>query len=123
MRKLIYALLALFALVPTVAQSRLTETAKVRYETQDGTSDWYSTDVTFLTGRELNQATTSFHYNILKEYAVVFWSKGQASVIQIDEPVMICGLKFDDKCLPILGRLSGDDQESRHWEICTALYC
>lgn len=123
MRTLLAAAAILAALLPIEAQARLTETAKVRYETSDGRSKWYSVDVNFLTGTELNRATASFRYNGFKNYAVIFWGDEQVSVILLNSPILFCALEFTSNCLPILGRMKGPDQEGRQWEVCTAMFC
>lgn len=110
-------------LAPATAEARHTQAAKVRYETSQGKSRWYNVDVNFLTGKELNQATSSFLYNSFKNYAVVFWGDDQASIILIQSPMIFCSLEFESSCLPLLGKMKGPDQEGRQWEVCTALFC
>jgi hypothetical protein len=123
MLKRIVALFSLFALVtPTVANARHVQTSKVRYETQDGRSKWYSVDVTYLAGAELNTATNSFRYNGFANYAVIFWDKDEASVIKISS-FMICGMELTASCMPSFGNMKGKDQQGRGWEICTSDLC
>jgi hypothetical protein len=109
-------------LIPSAAQAKYVQTSKVRYETSEGLSKWYSVDVTFLTGSELNSATLSFKHSMFGEYAVVFWGDHKASVIKLDS-LMICGTEFEQSCLPFSGRMKGPDQEGRSWEICTGSFC
>jgi hypothetical protein len=112
------------ALLPQAAQAKFSRDAKVRYDTSDGRSDWYSVNVIFITGSELNLATTSVKYSSFKSYAVVFWSKEEASVIRLDEPTLFgCGTEFKESCLPIFGNMKGPDQQGRVWEVCTAMFC
>jgi hypothetical protein len=117
-----WIMLALIALTPISAQARHTQTSKIRYATQDGHSKWYEIDVTYLTGVELNTATSSFRFGAFDKYALVFWGENQITIIKFKEFV-ICGLEFDQSCIPITGRVRGTDQEDREWEICTASYC
>ena len=110
------------------AHARLTEIAKVRYDTSEGSTSWQETDVSFLTGEELNELTYSLKFNAFKSYATIFFGRGsdgqtQIAVIRIDEPTLICGIKFEATCLPYLGKMKGPDQEGRVWEICTAFFC
>ncbi|MGN6209897.1 hypothetical protein [Asticcacaulis sp.] len=103
-------IVAVIALSPATAHARLTETVKVRYETSEGASKWYEVDANFLTGMELNEATTSTRYKALKSYA--------------EQPsFLICGYKFVSSCMPTFGRIKGPDQEGRQWEICTGDFC
>jgi hypothetical protein len=126
MKKAMCFALALLAAMPLSA--RLTETVKVRYETDSGTSSWYSRNVTFLTGSELADLTGSNSYAMLKNYAVIVWGKSdsgelQASVIRLDSPIMVCAQTFDSNCLPVMGKMRGPDQEGRVWEICSGFVC
>jgi hypothetical protein len=127
MRVAVIALAACLWSLP--ASARLTQTAKVRYDTSEGESSWQQTDVTFLTGSELNELTSSIRYNSFKSYAAIFFGKtstGEAkiAVIRVDDPsVMFCGQQFDSNCLPLLGKMKGPDQEGRAWEICTGIVC
>lgn len=118
----IIGLVALSAM-PTNVDARHVQSAKVRYSTSEGQSKWYTVDVNFLTGLELNTATSSFRYNAFKSYAVVFWGNDQASVILINSPIMFCSGEFTNSCLPIFGRMKGTDQQNTEWEVCTALFC
>lgn len=97
--------------------------AKVRYETQAGSSDWHKTQVTFLKGAELNKATRTFDYNAFSAYVVIFFDQDQAAVIELDSPVFGCGNEFTANCIPRFGNPTGKDQSGRTWEICTGDYC
>lgn len=126
--KLTWALPMIALMVAAPAGARLTETAKVRYDTSEGDSRWQETDVSFLTGNELNDLTGSIRFNILKTYATIFFGRDDAgnakiAVIRIDSPYMVCGFKFDAGCLPTYSKMKGPDQEGRVWEICTLTYC
>ena len=106
--------------MPAVAEIKVP--AKVRYATQDGESQWQPTNVTFITGSELNAATSSIKFNSFKRYAVVFFSQTQAAVIK-SEQLIICGEIFDSSCLPSIGNFKGGDESGREWEICTTMLC
>lgn len=113
---------AVLCAAPSLAVARVTTTAKVRYETQSGPSQWYDMEVNFLTGQELNTATTSFSYSVLSSYAAIFFGQGRAAMIQLSN-VLYCGASFTTSCLPGFGNLRGSDQEGREWEICTQSFC
>ena len=121
LRKLaIHAAIMLAAFACSAAEARLSAPAKVRVNA--GT--WHETDVSFLTGMELNRLTASFDYQPFKSYAVIFFKEGQAAVIRLDYPMFIaCGGEFNRYCLPANGQVSGPDQQARTWEICAGPVC
>jgi hypothetical protein len=99
------------------------QTCKVKYETKDGWSDYYTVEVKFLTGRELNKATETYDYNTYSKYAVIFWGEGKASVIEL-EGYFSCGTEVERDCIadkPL--NLEGEDQEERKWVICVKSTC
>lgn len=125
--KALVAIVAVAAVTSPCA-ARHTQTAKVRYETADGMSRWQETDVSFLTGNELNDLTTSTRYDFMKNYATILFGKdnygrSQIAVIRINSPFLICGTDFDESCLPLMGKMKGPDQQGRVWEICSGIYC
>lgn len=121
LRQLLIALLSLLWVSP--ANAEYTQTAKVRYQTNYSYSQWYTVDVTFVTGSELNRATSSFRYGGFEKYAVVFWGPGEASVIELDG-FFVCSFEFTRSCLStITSRHKGVDQEGRQWEVCTGQFC
>ncbi len=121
MKRLQFALLVwLLMAAPSTAEH--VQTSKVRYAAGYGMSQWYTVDVTFLTGTELNRATRTFDYDGFGKYAVVFWGEGQAAVIKV-ENFLVCGTTFSQSCLPSLGNLRGEDQDGRRWEVCTQRLC
>lgn len=109
-------------LCATVASARVVTTTKARYETQEGKSRWHETEVTFMTGSELNEATRSYRYSPYAPYAVIFFGPGQAAVIKLSG-YYGCGDKFTTSCLPSIGNAKGEDQDGTAWEICTGSLC
>lgn len=96
---------------------------RVRYDTQQGFSDWHDTDVTFASGTELNRATRSFDYDGFATYAVIFFSQDQAAVIRLSNPLM-CGDIANQQCVTkVFGNLTGTDKGGRNWEICNSAFC
>ena len=104
------------------ANAEYTQTCKLRYEKQFGTSEWYEVDMHFSTGFELNKATKSYNYDAYKKYAVVFWGENQATVIEIST-ASLCGQTFTRSCLAAFGNMKGLDQQGRSWEICAGSNC
>ena len=112
------------ASVAGTAQARYIQTVQARYKTELGRSPWYTVDMTFMTGNELNMTTGTLKYSVLSGgYGIVFWKENQASVIEIDD-ILACGLYATRVCIAehVLN-LTGTDQEGRKWEICTASIC
>lgn len=63
----VFVAVALACVVPaSAALAEIKVPAKVRYATQDGMSPSVATDVTFVTGSELNLATHSSVMNMLR---------------------------------------------------------
>jgi hypothetical protein len=91
--------------------------------TENGWSKKYTVDVTFLTGNELNQATKTFDYSTYSVYGVVFWDKGQATIIKIST-TLFCGMETDKSCIQnAVGNIKGIDQDGDEWKICASDYC
>jgi hypothetical protein len=70
-----------------------------------GYSKGYEVQATYTDGQELNSATETFNYSAYSKYVVIFWSEGQASVIQLDIPYL--------SAIPT----TGTDQEGRQWRV------
>lgn len=117
-----FALLAVSAAGP--GQARYVQTVKARYATEAGTSDWYTVPMIFMTGTELNTATRTLDYDGLTgRYGIIFWTQHETSVIEIDD-MLFCGTTATQACIAgHIGDLTGTDQESRKWEICTGALC
>lgn len=107
---------------PEPASAEVRTPAKARYQTQDGWSTWKETDVTFMTGSELNTATSTYKYSPYTGYAVIFFAEGQAAVIKASG-YSYCSDTFEVSCLPSIGNFKGVDQGGRDWEICTGSFC
>jgi hypothetical protein len=119
------ALPVLFLLVcaePALARYR--EACIVRFESQNGWSTAYKVDCNYITGSELNSATSTFKYDGFATYAVVFWDHGQATVIKL-KGYFTCGLEAGEGCVTSYTQILGLDQEGRNWKVCPAslIYC
>lgn len=119
--QLLFFFFFFFALtIPSQAACR--KVCSVCYATNYGWSKKYTVEVTFLTGSELNDATSSFKYSSYSVYAVIFWGEGKASVIKISN-YLICGSEVDCSCIDTYGSLKGSDQDGDDWKICTNDIC
>ncbi|HXC03376.1 MAG TPA: hypothetical protein VNZ86_01415 [Bacteroidia bacterium] len=95
----------------------------MKYLTQEGWSKKYTVNVTFVSGTELNEATNSFNYFAYSDYAVIFWSEGQATVIKIST-YLGCGTEIDKQCITsTYTDIKGKDQKEIEWKICVGDYC
>jgi hypothetical protein len=80
--------------------------ACVRYETRGGWSNAMQVRATATTGEELAQSTGNWtRFQPLSKYVVIFWEKGEASVINIGP--------WDVGSMP----LRGADQAGRVWQV------
>ena len=130
-RRKVYLLLIIFTVAfSTEAWAIFTKTCKVKYRRGDGSySQLYSLDVTFLTGRELTQATKDwFSYSMFNNYAVIWFGVGKHSkepmcaILKIEQ-LCLPGNEFTESDLPIMGHVTGYDKEGAYWDICTGFLC
>ncbi|MFK2905673.1 hypothetical protein ISP17_17070 [Dyella ginsengisoli] len=91
------------------ASERATVCAK--YAVNYGWSSGYKVEATIVNGSELNQSTHTLNYNGLATYVVIFWSQGQASLIEMSFPYL--GPVAED----------GTDQEGRKWQVAKSDFC
>ncbi|GGR67712.1 hypothetical protein GCM10008959_32310 [Deinococcus seoulensis] len=97
------AIAAFLMLGNAIAAERVSVCAK--YRTNSGWSKGYKVDAVLYKGTELNQATKSFDYSAFSSYVVIFWSKTNASIIEMDFP-----------WLSVIGS-SGKERDGTKWEI------
>jgi hypothetical protein len=122
MKKLILTLLIGFFLCG-VANSKYTQTCKVKYKKNYEWSKYYTVNVTFMSGTELNQATKSYDYSSFSTYAIIFWDKDQASIIKISSYTS-CGTEVSKSCISnMVTNLKGEDKQGVGWEVCTMNLC
>ena len=74
--------------------ARITVLCEVSYKKEIGWSDDYVREVTFISGTELNRATTSFKYNSFSDYVLLFFSKDQVAILEM--PSSMLGAGFQD---------------------------
>ena len=122
MKKTLITILTIFLLCGT-ADAKYTQTCKVKYKKNYGWSDYYTVEVTFMSGTELNRATKSFDYDGFSTYAIIFWDKDEASVIKISS-FTGCGTEVTQSCITNkVTNLEGEDQQGRGWEVCSKSMC
>ena len=109
--------------VTSAAQAGYRDRCKAKSETQTGYSQFYSVSCNYLSGEELNERTKTFDYKSLTTYTVIFWDKGEATII---EPTGIyafdtCGDTPADGCAgDAMGIIQGTDMRGLNWIVCTA---
>ncbi len=122
MKKTILTILTILLLIGTL-EAKYTQTCKVKYKINYGWSKYYTVEVTFMSGTELNRATKTFNYAGFTTYAIIFWDKDEASVIKISS-FTGCGTEVKQSCITNkVTNFKGEDQQGRGWEICTKSYC
>ena len=80
--------------------------------TYKNTGEKYKVKANVMSGEELNQKTNDFRYKYLSTYAIIFWGKDQASVIE---------LSVAPDGITIVG-VTGKDQQGHPWELTTSLF-
>ena len=122
MRKSLLIIVLCFSFTGIV-NAKYVQTCKVKYQKKYGWSDYYTVQVTFMSGNELNKATKTFNYDAFSTYGIIFWDNDEASVIKISS-FTGCGMEVSQRCIEnVVLNLEGKDQEKRNWEICTKRYC
>lgn len=122
MIRIIFTIL-LITLFVIPSQGKYVQTCEVKYQTQNGWSKKYTVDVTFMTGSELNTATKSFKYSSFSVYAIIFWSKDEATIIKL-KTYLACGTEVDKSCITnTIGNFEGVDQDEDEWSICKDDIC
>lgn len=109
LRSLVLTILCWLSISMAIAPERVVVCAK--YRTNYGWSKGYKVEATITKGSQLNQVTSSFNYNVLSTYVMIFWDEDEASVIEMDFPI-----------LTVVGQ-SGEDQQGRQWEIAKTNIC
>lgn len=87
-----------------------------KYMTNYSWSKSYQVQTQIYTGQELNQATGNPYfgnYDMFSHYAVVWWDKGQASIIKINDIYVAGGMLFNT---------NGTDQQGRQWQLSDSSY-
>ncbi|ABA58704.1 conserved hypothetical protein [Nitrosococcus oceani ATCC 19707] len=105
------AALALFLFIVNVTIAAEKQIVCAKYRKDYGWSSGYRVEATIIKGVELNKATVTFNYKPISTYVVIFWDKGQASIIELDFPI-----------LTGVGQ-PGEDQKGRKWKISKSSIC
>jgi hypothetical protein len=71
-------------LTATYADAAVRRRVDVRYEREDETkSRAVESEVTFLTGQELNEKTRSFRYRMFSTYALIWFGEHEVAIIEM----------------------------------------
>jgi hypothetical protein len=85
----------------------------VKYKTQIGWSKGYQVEGKVMKGSELNTATSSFDYNSLSTYVVIFWDQDEVSILELD---------FYFGSISVIGD-NATDQIGREWKVSSSSLC
>lgn len=80
------------------AEAAVRRLVEVRYQRSDGSKSRPEVaEVTFITGEELNEKTTSFRYRVFSVYGLIWFDNDEVAIIELKN------------VLPVSGRLTNDD--------------
>ena len=105
------------------AGALVTRTCSVRYHKYLTWSDEHFMAVRFLTGQELNTATTTFNYEPLSVYGAIWFAEGEVALVKLNRAMIGVGSTFDDSDFQsnfgILSYVDGIDQQGKKWRLET----
>lgn len=70
---------------------------EVAYETRRGFSDWHTVDVSFASGQELNRKIGTFSFDMIANYALIWFDRDEVAILKIDSPMSIGGREFEER--------------------------
>jgi hypothetical protein len=82
-----------------------------KYRVDFGWSKNYKVSATLMTGQELNRETRTFDFDGFAKYVVIFWDKGEASIIKLESSI-----------LGVFG-VQGEDRRGVIWEVSKSTIC
>jgi hypothetical protein len=87
--------MVMFILFSSETFAGIKRICKVKYETDYGWSKEYKVEVTFMTGKELNKATSSFQYSSFSNYCLIWFDNDEVAILEIKTFLMSVGDEFD----------------------------
>ena len=84
-----------------------------KYRTRSGWSQGYTVTATVINGSDLNAETGSYSYEPYATYAVIFWDRGEASVLELQS--------YSGEITAY--ETSATDQQGRSWKVSTPSVC
>ena len=95
MKKIIlFVVVFLFLCIQTFAVVK--RICKAKYESNNGESNEYTMEVTFITGYELNKATKTYDYDSYDKYCLLWFSNGGVAILKITEFIYVSNYEFTD---------------------------
>jgi hypothetical protein len=80
----------------TTGEAAVRRRVDTRYEREDYTkSRPVESEVTFITGQELNDKTQSFKYRVFSTYALIWFAQNEVAVIEMKSFIIYSGDTFD----------------------------
>ena len=118
----IFFLLCLFSI--QTAHATVSYNCKVQYKTGYSWSTEYMMEVAFLTGSELNRATSTFRFSSFKLYALIWFGEGEVAILEHDGMAIIGGTSVDTKAFKRVFQVFGsqeftqvNDDNARKWKV------
>src|ERR1041384_3732847 len=123
MKKRLILSFVIILLLAISANAKYVQTCNIKYKTESGWSKYYTVEVTFMTGSELNKATTTWNYDTWTVYSIIWWANSQCTVISLSS-YLLCGTEVTQTCIANnIYNLEGKDRDGTSWEICTKGTC
>lgn len=117
------SLVVALSFISTPGFSEVHRFCLISYQTEEGWSDEYKMEVTFVTGQELNRKTNSFDFDYFGEYVLIWFSQDQVAIVKIDE-FLITGPEFTAKDFrsaflinQVLQGTQANSSSDRQWRI------
>ena len=121
---LLSIIFSLIFIHPIECKSEVRRICKVAYQTEDGWSKEYTMEVSFATGKELNDATQSFNYSTYSNYCLIWFDQGEVAILKLDAFLIRSGDKFADEDFRNLFSFRKEiecqqinSESERHWNI------
>lgn len=70
---------------------------EVAYETRQGFSDWYTVNVSFASGQELNRKLRRIDFDFIANYAMIWFDRDNVAILKLDSPFSFGGREFEER--------------------------
>src|SRR5438067_1333106 len=85
----------LLTLSISICSGQLIVDAGAKYQRNDGSySQFFFREIELRTGVELNSATSSRNYEMLSDYAVIWFAQDQVAIVKLDEAIQPNGSRL-----------------------------
>jgi hypothetical protein len=113
-------------LLSAPAMARVERFVQIAYWTQTGWSDYYTREVEFVTGKELNASTKTLDFDIFAAYALVWFANDEVAIIKLSPLTTTIHSPFDGEGFKklywageatVLGNQVNSRPQGRFWKI------